>query len=178
MAGTLSSTNTSIHNQIVVSHGLYTLIRWALGTVFIFAGGAKLGTPESFATLIDAYGIIPEGLLMPVALVLPVFEVAAGLGLLFNIRGSLVSITVLLMLFIAILGYGLWLGLDVDCGCFGPEDPEADAFHGLKSTLYRDLIMLAGILYLFFWRRYRAIKTLNLASIMNRCFQHRRIKNG
>ncbi len=157
---------------------IYTFIRWTLGTIFIFAGGTKLAKPELFATLIDAYGIIPEGLLMPVALALPVFEVAAGLGLLFNIQGSLFPITALLMLFIAILGYGLWLGLDVDCGCFGPEDPEADAFHGLKNALYRDLIMLAGILFLFFCRRYRALKTLNLTSIMNRCFQQRRIKNG
>lgn len=157
---------------------LYTFARWVLGTIFIVAGGTKLGAPESFATLIDAYGILPEELLMPVALLLPVFEAMAGIGLLFNIQGSLVSIAALLMIFIAILSYGLWLGLDVDCGCFGPEDPEADAFYGLKSTLYRDLVMMTGILFLFFWRRYRAIKTVKLAPTINRYFQQRKIKNG
>ena len=41
-------------------------------------------------------------------------------------------------LFMAILGYGISMGLDVDCGCFGPEDPESKAFHGLRAALYRD----------------------------------------
>jgi len=108
--------------------------------------------PKTFAVLIEAYGIVPEGLLMPVAVVLPALEVAAGVGLLFDIEGSLSMIAALLMLFIAILSYGIWMGLDVDCGCFGPEDPEAKAFHGLRQSLHRDLVMLAGIAFVYGWR--------------------------
>jgi hypothetical protein len=72
-------------------------------------------------------------------------EVIAGIGLLFDIRGSLALITGLLVLFMVVLGYGIWMGLDVDCGCFGPEDPEAEAFHGLRLSLFRDLVMMAGV---------------------------------
>jgi hypothetical protein len=60
----------------------------------------------------------------------------------------------------AVLSYGIWMGLDVDCGCFGPEDLEAKAFHGLKGSLLRDLVMLAGIAFIYGWRQYGAIKTL------------------
>jgi len=58
--------------------------------------------------------------------------------------------------FMSILGYGIHMGLDVDCGCFSAEDPEAEAFHGLRSALYRDLVMAAGIGYLYLWRFIRS----------------------
>jgi uncharacterized membrane protein YphA (DoxX/SURF4 family) len=136
----------------------YKLVRWVLGSLFIYAGSTKLFDPQSFAVLIEAYGILPEVLLMPAAIFLSCLEVVGGIGMLFDIRGSLAVITGMLLMFMAILGYGVWIGLDVDCGCFGPGDPEAEAFHGLRQSFYRDLAMLAGIVYLYMWRRYRRIK--------------------
>lgn len=146
--------------------GLYKLVRWTLGMVFIYAGGTKLLAPGVFAVLIDAYGIVPENLLMPLAVLLPVFEVAAGIGLLFDIEGSLAVIAGLLVLFIAILAYGIHMGLDVDCGCFGPEEPEAEAFHGLRTSLYRDLVMLAGVGCIYGWRRFRGIRPNKTTTII------------
>ncbi len=137
---------------------LYTLCRWTLGILFIYAGATKLLEPVVFAVLVEAYGIVPEVLLMPVAIVLPLLEVIAGIGLLLDVRGSLAVIAGLLLLFMAILVYGIWMGLDVDCGCFGPEDPEAEAFHGLRLALFRDLAMMAGVIFIYAWRRYRAIE--------------------
>lgn len=152
----------------------YRLCRWTLSGIFIYAGGIKLLEPEIFATLIEAYGIVPEGLLMPVAIGLPVLEVIAGIGLLFDIRRSLALITGLLVLFMVVLGYGIWLGVDVDCGCFGPEDPEAEAFHGLRLSLFRDLVMMAGVFFIYGWRRYRAIRPVGLMVIVNQLFIKRR----
>lgn len=145
----------------------YKLVRWVLGIVFIYAGSTKLLDPQSFAVLIEAYGILPEVLLMPAAIMLSCLEVLAGIGMLFDIRGSLAVITVMLGLFIAILGYGIRMGLDVDCGCFGPGDPEADAFHGLKQALYRDLVMLAGVVCLYTWRRCRRIRPRTIRNYLN-----------
>ena len=153
---------------------LYRLCRWGLGIIFIYAGSVKLLEPETFAVLIEAYGIVPQGLLMPVAVVLPALEVAGGIGLLWEIEGSLVGITGLLVLFIIILGYGIRMGLDVDCGCFGPDDPEAKAFHGLRNSLYRDLAMMAGIGFIYGWRRYRAIQTVKITSIIRKLDKRRR----
>jgi hypothetical protein len=127
-------------------------MRWVLGIVFLYAGGFKLMDPQALAVLIASYGIVPDLLVMPAAIGLPLFEVVAAGGWMSDIRGSLTAIGSLLLVFMAILGYGIWLGLDVDCGCFGPEDPESRAYHGLRSALYRDFIMLAGVLYLYAWR--------------------------
>ena len=107
---------------------------------------------------------------MPLAIGLPLLEVIAGIGLLLDIRGSLVLITGLLVLFMAVLGYGIWMGLDVDCGCFGPEDPEAEAFHGLRLTLFRDLAMMAGVFFIYGWRRYRAIRPAGVMVIVDQLF--------
>jgi hypothetical protein len=156
---------------------IYKLTRWVLGGVFVAAGGLKLMEPQTFAVLIEAYGIVPESLLMPTAMLLPALEVAAGVGLLFDIRGSLSVVTGLLLVFIAILAYGIWMGLDVDCGCFGLEDPEADAFHGLRQALYRDVVLLAGVAFLFGWRRYRAVEPVRLLQIINDRLKQRRLDN-
>ena len=157
---------------------LYRLCRWTLGGIFIYAGGTKLLEPKIFALLIEAYGIVPEGLLITVAIGLPLLEVIAGFGLLFDIRGSLVLITGLLVLFVVVLGYGIWMGLDVDCGCFGPEDPEAEAFHGLRLSLFRDLVMMAGVVLIYGWRRYRDIRPAGVMVIVNQLFSKRRKENA
>ena len=140
----------------------YRLIRVGLAAVFLWAGVAKLLDPQSFARIIDAYGLVPEALIMPVAVGLPTLEVIAGIGLLFDIRGSLTIIAGLLVMFIGILAYGIWLGLDIDCGCFGAGDPEGHPHHGLRSAVYKDLLMMAGVAYLYLWRYRRSERPVRL----------------
>ena len=153
---------------MIVFDGLYKLLRWCLGGIFIYAGVMKLFNPESFAVIIGAYGLVPELLLLPTSLALPTLEILAGAGLLFDIRGSLPLTAGLMILFMVVMGYGIWLGLDIDCGCFGPGDPEGKAFHGLKTALCRDLFFLIGIVFLFGWRRFRGIIPAELALSGNR----------
>ena len=147
---------------------VYTILRWIIGIVFIYSGVVKLIDPETFAVLIDAYGLLPEVLLMPMAVMLPAAEVLAGAGLLVDLRGSLAGITGLLVLFVIILGYGILMGLDVDCGCFGPEDPESRAFHDLRPALYRDLVMLAAVACMYAWRRLCRVTPLNIGQLISK----------
>jgi len=156
----------------------YKLCRWGLGAVFIYAGSIKLMEPQVFAVLIDAYGVLPVGLLMPVAIALPALEVIAGIGLIFDIEGSLSIIAGLLVTFIGILAYGVDIGLDIDCGCFGPEDPEAEAFHGLRGALYRDLVMLTGVIFMFSWRRYHGITPMKLSTLIKTVRKKRRTEDA
>lgn len=128
--------------------GSERIIRLVIGSVFLYAGIIKVGNPHDFAVVIAGYGLLPELLILPVAVALPILEVLAAVGLIFGIRGSLTAITVMLVGFIVVLMYGIVLGLDVDCGCFSSTDPEA-AYRGLKHALYRDLLMLVGLLCLF-----------------------------
>ena len=152
---------------IIMSFWVYKIGRWILGIIFLYSGGAKLIDPQSFAVIIEAFGLVPEILIDPIALGLPCMEILVAFGLLFDIRGSLTATTALMVLFMAILVYAIHMGLDIDCGCFGPDDPEAGAFHGLRLALCRDAVIMIGIILLYVWRLKKAVKPKNLKLVFN-----------
>lgn len=139
-------------DALIRSFWPYFTVRVVLAVVFVYAGASKLADPESFAVVIDAYGLLPGFLVPYMALALPLLEVLAGIGLVFEVRGSLTAISLMTVLFLGVLTYGIALGLDVDCGCYGPGDPEGEAFHGLRDAFRRDLLLLAGLVYVYLWR--------------------------
>lgn len=128
-------------------------MRVLLAGVFIIAGSSKLLDPRAFARIISAYGLLPDELLAPVAIGLPAIEVLAGVGLLFDIRGSLKIISGLLAGFLLVLGYAIWKNLGVDCGCFSHSEIEAGK--DLRAAFVRDIALLAISFYLIFWRRFQ-----------------------
>jgi uncharacterized membrane protein YphA (DoxX/SURF4 family) len=121
-------------------------VRVLLGVIFTLAGGAKLVDPRAFARIISAYGLLPEELLVPVAIGLPAVELLAGIGLLFNVRGSLTTVCGLLTCFLFALGYAIWNNLDIDCGCF--SQLEIHARNNLFEAFLRDLCLIAAAFYL------------------------------
>ncbi len=130
---------------------IYRFVRLLTSGLFLYASCNKLFALPSFAQVVNDYGLVPEELAFPVAVVLVAAEIITALALLVELRGGLCGITLLLLLFIAVLLYGIHLGLAVDCGCFGPENSEHTAYQGLHQALYRDLAMLVGV----YWYRYR-----------------------
>ena len=133
---------------------LYHFLRLGLACIFIYAGFIKLLDPLAFAHAIAQYDLIPDGLLPLVAVGLPALELLAGLGLIGEVRGSLTLTAILLLIFLAVLGYALWQNLDIDCGCFTAEDLAGQ--EGLKIAFRRDLMMIGAILLLYWRRRSRA----------------------
>ena len=129
---------------------LYHFLRLSLAGIFIYAGFIKLLDPRAFAHAIAQYDLIPEGLLPMVAVGLPALELLAGLGLIGEVRGSLTVIALLLLIFLVVLGYAVWHNLDIDCGCFTLD--ELDAADHVNTAFWRDLMMIAATLYLY-WRR-------------------------
>lgn len=153
-----------------VSDALYGTIRLLLAAAFLVAGVRKLADPAAFAVVIDAFGLVPDPWIGPLSVALPGLEVLFAAGLLADVRGSLAGVALLLVLFLAVLGYGIWLGLDVDCGCFGPADPESRAFPAMRAAFYRDLAMMAGVGFLYGWRRLRGIVPVRPAAVFRRTF--------
>ncbi|HKJ98051.1 MAG TPA: DoxX family protein [Desulfotignum sp.] len=139
--------------KILGSKNIYTAVRFILGGIFLYSGVLKLSDLAAFAELIGAWGMIPRQLNGLAAVVIAFTEAAAGAGLILDIRASLGTITVLLVMFMAVLTYGISMGYDIDCGCFGESDPEAQAFHSLRQALVRDLFMVGTAGYLYLWRR-------------------------
>jgi len=139
-------------NKIVLSDRICRIVRLVIGFVFIYAGLIKLTDPATFAKLISQYDILPDIMLAPFAIALPAIEFLAGLGLVFNLRGSLAVIFVLLLLFSSVIGYGIFNNLNIDCGCLSLE--EIKGLSSLKQAFYRDLVMTGAVLFLFLQRSY------------------------
>jgi rhodanese-related sulfurtransferase/uncharacterized membrane protein YphA (DoxX/SURF4 family) len=160
--------------NIVASVWTYRSIRVCLGIIFVWAGVAKLLDLEAFAHVISAYELVPEKFLASVAIGLPVLELIAGFGLIFDVRGSLSIVLGLLLMFAFVLWFGILNDLDIDCGCYSARELKE---HGaLRSALYRDLGMIAGALYLFGWRW--AYTSFPRASIPLKLATTNRVKGG
>ena len=142
---------------------LYHFLRLGLACIFIYAGFIKLLDPRAFAHAIAQYDLIPEGLLPLVAVGLPALELLAGAGLIFEVRGSLTIMAILLLIFLVILGYAIWQNLDIDCGCFTTD--ELAAQDGVITAFRRDLIMIGATLFLYWRRRSRAPQNLWIGKI-------------
>lgn len=136
-------------------------LRCVLGGIFAYSGVIKLLDPERFTVIIAGFGLLPEALIRPAAIGLPLAELLSGIGLIFAVRGCLTAIALMLVLFMAVLAWGIHLGLDIDCGCFGPEEPE-QAYKGLKAALARDAAMMLAVIVLYWqkWKAKRAVQSL------------------
>ncbi len=147
---------------------LYTAVRLVLAGLFVWAGIVKLSDPRVFAVTIEAFGIAPKWLIGPASHWLPVAEIALGLALALDVLGSLAGISGLLLFFVAILVFAIRMGLDIDCGCYGPSEPEAKAFGSLWTSLRRDLVMLTAAAWLYAARRVRGIAPFHPLHLLTR----------
>jgi uncharacterized membrane protein YphA (DoxX/SURF4 family) len=154
--------------DFILSAWVCRVVRVLYALLFLYAGVNKLLNPEAFATVIDAFGLVPDILIMPVAVVLPVIEILAAIGLILDVRSSLAAAAGLLLFFLAVVGYGIWMGLDIDCGCFGLGDPEGEAYKSLRPAFYRNIALLTGIVYLYYWRFNRAIEPVRVARFFSK----------
>lgn len=123
----------------------FTLValRIALGAIFVYAAWVKLRDPwQLFAMSIDAYRVLPLGMVELTARVVPWLELALGLWLIagfwLRVSGALVSL--LLLTFFGLMVRAYAKGMAIDCGCFGPG--EAISW----KTLLRDGTLVAAAL--------------------------------
>ena len=132
---------------------LLTIGRIALAAIFIVAAYAKLkpqaAVPWSmgsirvslsmFAMQVDSYELLPPAIVSPAAHFLPPFELFVGLWLLSGIglRYAALVTTLLLTVFFAVMVRSYFLGLEINCGCFGPGERLG------PMTLLRDGSLLA-----------------------------------
>jgi len=140
-------------NRLFSASSLYLVLRLVVGGVFVFAGALKLADPAAFAMAIDGYGMVSWSTAKLLAHVLPVVEIVSGLGVILDIRGALALIVAQLLVFVGVVGWAVHLGLNVDCGCFGPSAQPDGGSGDLKETLVRDGALLAGCLVLY-WHRW------------------------
>jgi hypothetical protein len=132
--------------------------RWGVGLIFVYAAVPKLVDITAFSQTVDAYGLVPDFLVVAVAVLLPVLEIVIAAGLFIKKKIAVYSSLALLFLFIAVLGYGIWMGFDIDCGCFSSDDPEYKAFNGLKFAFARDVVLELFLFFVLWFQRYQLIQ--------------------
>lgn len=114
--------------------------RLILGAIFVYAAYAKMKAPWiEFAGSLNAFQILPESALEPVAKGLPWCELALGMALISGIWQKWFALiaSLLLAFFFSVMLRSYIVGLKIDCGCFGPGDALG------PKTLARDFSMLA-----------------------------------
>jgi uncharacterized membrane protein YphA (DoxX/SURF4 family) len=127
--------------------------RLVLAAIFIFAAYAKMKPQAAmswssasvrtslsmFAMQVDSYQLLPPQFVSPAAHFLPPFELFLGLWLLSGVlvRYSALTTTLLLSAFFAMMVRTYRMGLEINCGCFGPGERLG------MGTLVRDGSLLA-----------------------------------
>ena len=93
-------------------------------TAFVLLGSgiSKIVNPETFLKVLNVtIGFLGENIIVLIATILPVIEIALGLMLLLKtkVKETLIAILLLFSAFALFAIYGFISGFDVDCGCFG-----------------------------------------------------------
>ena len=131
-----------------------TLIaRLVLAGVFGYSGFHKITHPVDAVVAVEAYQLVPAGLVEVVAYGQPFLELCLAVFLLagFATRVASAGTGVLLVIFVAAVASAWARGLTIDCGCFsGGGMVGEDETHYLRVIL-RDigLLALAGWAILF-----------------------------
>ena len=125
------------------------LWRLPLGVVFVYAAWEKIMDPADFAATIYNYRLFPLPVIAPLAIALPWLEITAGLMVLAGVwkRAAALILGVLLVSFIAAVGFNLVRGLDFECGCFGSGSRRAGI-----NLLWQDALLLVCATALVFKR--------------------------
>jgi len=100
------------------------ICRSALVLLFVAASIPKIMDPGGFAQAVYRYGLLPLGLISPVAMLLPWIELTVAAALLgpgdSRRAGAWLALGLLAVFAIAI-GWNLALGRPIPCGCFSTD---------------------------------------------------------
>lgn len=130
-----------------------TLARLGLAAVWLVSGLLKLSDPGQSYLAVQAYELLPDALIGPVATGLPLLEIVLGLLLLAGLltRTTAVASGLLLLALIAVVAQSWARGLTIDCGCFGGGGQVEAGQTRYPEEIARDVgfLLLAGWLL---WR--------------------------
>jgi len=101
------------------------LVRALPAGLLLWAGLAKAFDRQGSILAVDAYDVLPQVLVRPVAALLPWLEIGVGVLLILGlfVRFAGLATAVLGATFIAALAQAKARGLAIDCGCFGGGGP-------------------------------------------------------
>ena len=118
-------------------------LRFAIGAVLLASAAGKLLNIRGFADVLKTYEAFPDQALLPLALAIPLAELALAVWLLSGRNLAAAAVTSAVMH----LAYALWSAISVlrglklsNCGCFGVFWPRPLGW----STVLEDLILMTA----------------------------------
>lgn len=108
--------------KVVLDHPLWLLLlRIGVAGSLLLAAVQKIQSPKAFALSIDAFGMVPSALIIPLAFLFIWQEIIAGVALMLGIwtRASALLAGLLLLVFLGALAWAMLHGMSISCGCFG-----------------------------------------------------------
>jgi uncharacterized membrane protein YphA (DoxX/SURF4 family) len=101
-----------------------TIIRFALGWLFLAASAHKLKDMADFRSVLATYRILPERLVTIAAWLVVAAEIGIGVGMLWQFKAAYVGGAALLLLYAGVMTINLMRGRRfIDCGCGGATQP-------------------------------------------------------
>ena len=116
---------------------LSRLLHWPLALLFLYSGSVKILRLPQFAQSVGEFGIVLDGLVKPTAFIVCIVELGLAYVLWQQRPCAMLATATLLLCFLGVLSYGVAIGLDIECGCFGSGYKLK-----LKQQLGVDLVLL------------------------------------
>lgn len=142
MVARMAAATTLLHRALP---WVTTAARLVLSGVFGYSGMHKVLYPADSVVTVDAYQLLPESLVDPVAYGQPIIELSLAVLLLLGLGTRIVSgaTALLLVVFIAAVASAWARGLTIDCGCFGGGGSVAEDETSYLRVIVRDIGLIA-----------------------------------
>ncbi|HEX6352981.1 MauE/DoxX family redox-associated membrane protein [Actinophytocola sp.] len=124
------------------------LARLGLAAVWLVSGAIKASDLNQTYIAVQAYDLLPSGVVSVVAGALPFLEIALGVLLVVGLGTRITAVlsAVVLVAFIGAVAQSWARGLTIDCGCFGGGGQVAAGQTQYPQEIARDVgfLLLAG----------------------------------
>lgn len=121
---------------------LNRISRFLVGGAFLYTSLFSVLNFTNSREIIAAYGLLPDVAVLPLTVTLIFLGIISGVATLIGKQEGLLLSAAILLSFIMISGYGISIGLDIDCGCLAANSPEYIAFSNLRANLVRNIVLL------------------------------------
>jgi uncharacterized membrane protein YphA (DoxX/SURF4 family) len=119
------------------------VVRILLGVVFLISSSGKIADPEAFAGIVTNYQLLSPPLVLTTAMIVPWIEAVCGLALVLGRfeKGAALLVSLMMVVFTALILYNAYRGLNIACGCFSLA---AEAPSNIAVNTLRNLFILAA----------------------------------
>jgi hypothetical protein len=145
---TITQPDKVIESQVVsmrclpVIDAYDSIVTWIFGVVFLISGVPHWGNPYYFLGSVYAYKLVDPGIGQMIAIGMPLIQLVLALCFLTRTFLDAAHLGTLFMFlcFAAVQSQAYLRGLDISCGCFGPDQNSTIGWQTL-SIIYGLLIL-------------------------------------